>query len=162
MSERASCSRRCTIRLTRVEDSILDRACEALGGLERSQLVQEAALSEAHRLGIRWSVDSPPPLAVPWPYMPDRSAEATALKVCVSLSVPLAELVALAAKHVHASEPAFLVGATLAYIGRLQRCFAGSVSGTPEEREEAGRMRAELQRLKLPPQYVYRGRARVK
>jgi hypothetical protein len=119
------------------EDSIINRACEALGGLERSQLVQEAALSEANRMGIRWSVDRPPPLTDPWPHLPDRSAEATAVRVTISVSV---------------------LGATLAYIGRLQRCFEGAAAGTPEERTEGERMRAALQRIKLPPQYVYRGR----
>jgi uncharacterized protein (DUF1778 family) len=154
----ASCVRRCSIRLTVPEDSIINRACEALGGLERSQLVQEAALSEANRMGIRWSVDRPPPLTDPWPYLPDRTAEATAVRVTITVSVPLRELVARAAEHVHASEPVFLLGATLAYIGRLQRCFEGAAVGTPEERAEGERMRAALQRIKLPPQYVYRGR----
>jgi uncharacterized protein (DUF1778 family) len=151
----ASWIRRCTIRLTAFEDSILDHGCAALGGMERSQLVQEAALSEANRLGIRWSVDRPPPLAVPWPYMPDRSTGATTLRVTVTMTVPLAELVARAAEHVRASEPVFLLGSTLAYIGRLQRCFDGFVAGTREEREEAGQMRALLQRIKRPPQYQY-------
>lgn len=153
----ASCIRRVFIRLTEDEDSIVDQACDALAGLEKSQLVQEAVLVEASRLGIRWSVERPPRLTKPWPYMPVRT-EGTGHRVCVSVSVALAELARRAADHVGASEPNFMLGATLAYIGRLQRLFEGSAAETPAE---GVKMRASLQDIQLPPQYQYRGR-RVK
>ena len=140
--------------MTEDEDSIVDRACDALAGLEKSQLVQEAVLAEASRLGIRWSVERPPRLEKPWPYMPVRT-EGTGHRVCVSVSVALAELARRAADHVGASEPNFMLGATLAYIGRLQRCFEGTAAETTEE---GARMKAALQRIQLPAQYQYRGR----
>jgi len=59
----------------------------------------------------------------------------------------------IAAKHVGASETLFIVGSTLAYIGRLQKCYRGLLAATPSEARE---VRASLQGIKLPPQYKYR------
>ncbi len=143
-----------TIRMLVVEDSLIDRACVALNGVERSLLVQEAVLVEACRLGIRWSAKSVAPLAVSWPYLPDRGDEVTGVRTSVTISLPLAELVVRCAEHVHASEPHFIIGATLAYIGRLQALFRGVYADTPEDAEG---IRTELQRIKLPAQYRYRG-----
>ncbi len=78
--------------------------------------------------------------------------------MCVSVSVALAELARRAAEHVGASEPNFMLGATLAYIGRLQRLFEGTAAETPAEGDK---MKVSLRRIQLPPQYQYRGR-RVK
>lgn len=44
-----------TIRLLPLENHVFDSACDALGGLERAQLMQEAVLFEVFRLGIRFS-----------------------------------------------------------------------------------------------------------
>ncbi len=154
----SSCSRRLTIRVSELEDTILDGACDALNGMEKSQLVQEAVAAEASRLGIRWSVERPPPLAKAWAYMPERGSgevTATGLRVTVSISLPLGELVKRAAEHVRTTEAQFVLGATLAYIGRLQRCFEGTVAETPEDGEK---IKSALQQLKLPLQYQYRGR----
>jgi hypothetical protein len=140
------------IRLLPLEDSIIDRACAALNGMERSMLMQEGVMAEANRLGIRWSVQRPPPLTVPWPYMPEHGGEPTAVRIGMSMSIPLAELVTRGAQHVNASEPQFIVGSTLAYVGRLQRCFEALHAETPEEGK---RMLRDLQRIKLPAQYQY-------
>ena len=141
-----------TLRLYPREDSIIDRACAALNGMERSQLVQEAALVEAGRLGIRWSVGTPRPLASSWPYMPERGEEPTGVRVSITVSLSSAELITRAAEYVHASEPLFLIGATLAHIGRLQKCLRVIHADTPEEARE---IRAKLERIKLPAQYQY-------
>jgi hypothetical protein len=141
-----------TLRLHPLENMIIDRACEALGGLERAQLMQEAVLAEAFRLGVRFSVDPPPRLARPWAYLPDRGEEATEVRVSISLRVTVAELMAAAAEHVGVSEPLFIIGATLAYIGRLQSRFQGTQM---DASEDAGAARAALRQIKLPPRYRY-------
>jgi len=146
-----------SLRLHPREDSIIDRACAALNGMERSQLVQEAALLEASRLGIRWSVGTPRPLTASWPYMPQRGEEPTEVRVSVTVSLSSAELITRAAEYVHASEPLFLIGSTLAHIGRLQRCLRVIHAETPEEARD---IRAKLERIKLPPQYQYPGRSK--
>jgi hypothetical protein len=150
------CYRVKNLRLRILEDSIIERACEALNGVERSMLVQEAVLAETSRLGIRWSGKRPAPLAAPWPYVPERD-ERTGIRVTVSVSVALAELISRAADHVHATEPQFIIGSTLAYVGRLQECFEATHE---ETREEVKAMVEDLQRIRLPPQYQYRGRRR--
>lgn len=141
-----------SLRLLPRESSIIDRACEALNGMERSQLVQEAALLEAGRLGIRWSVGKPRPLATSWPYLPERGGDPTEERVSVTVSLSSAELITRAAEHVHASEPLFLIGATLAHIGRLQKSLRVIHGETPEEARE---IRTKLERIKLPEQYQY-------
>jgi hypothetical protein len=141
-----------TIRLLTLEDSIFDRACAAFGGLERAQLMQEAVLFEAFRLGVRYS-SRPPPLTEQWPYLPERGEEATDVRISISLRVTAAELMSIAAKHVKTSETLFIVGSTLAYIGRLQKCYQGLLAESPEE---ARQVRAALQKIKLPAQYRYR------
>jgi uncharacterized protein (DUF1778 family) len=146
-----------TLRLHSVEDSIIDRACAALNGMERTQLMQEAVLAEVCRLGIRWSVEPPEPLAVSWQYLPERGDEPTEVRVSISVSLPVAELITRAAEHVHASEPHFIIGATLAYIARLQKCFRAIHAETPEE---ARHIRTELEKINLPAQYQYRRRAK--
>ncbi len=40
--------------------------------MERTQLMHEAVIHEAARLGVRWTVEPIAPLAASWPYMPDR------------------------------------------------------------------------------------------
>lgn len=145
--------RRVTVRLHPIEESIIERACAALNGVERSLLMQEGVLAETNRLGICWSTERPPPLTAPWPYMPDRGDEPTEARVCVSVSHALAELIRRAREHVHASAPQFIIGSTLAYVGRLQRCFEGLSAQTPEE---GARMRAALRKIKLPAHYQYR------
>jgi hypothetical protein len=143
-----------TIRLHVAEDAIFNSACDALGGLERAQLMQEAVLFECHRLGVRYSAEPPPPLKKPWPYLPERGGEvATGVRISISLRVTVAELMSIAAVLVDASETLFIVGATLAYVGRLQSCYRGTQLNSPEEAKEA---RDALRRIKLPLQYRYR------
>jgi uncharacterized protein (DUF1778 family) len=150
--ERSKSFRTKTLRLLPLENSIFDRACEALNGMERTQLMQEAIISEASRLGIRWTADSPPPLKATWPYLPDRGEEPTGVRVSITVSLSVAELITRAAEHVQTSEPLFIIGATLAHIGRLQRFFRADHADSPEE----GRaIRTALERIKLPPQYQY-------
>ena len=141
-----------TIRLLPLENSVFDRACDALGGLERAQLMQEAVLFEAFRLGIRYSDSRPAPLRTAWPYLPDRSQEATDLRVSISMRVTVAELMSRAAEHVGASEPLFIVGATMAYVGRLQACYEGTYAASPESARES---RAALRKIRHPEQYRY-------
>ena len=155
--ERSKSFRTKTLRLHPLEDSIFDAACAAFNGMERTQLMQEAVISEASRLGIRWTVEPPPPLTTSWPYMPQRGEEPTGVRVSITVSLSVAELITRAAEHVHASEPMFIVGATLAHIGRLQRCFRGIHADGPEE---AVAIRNELEKIKLPPQYQYPRRAK--
>ena len=115
-----------TIRLTVFEDLVFNKACDALGGLERAQLMQEAVLFEAFRLGVRYSTSRPPPLEEPWPYLPERRGEdVTGVRVSISMRITVAELMSIAAEHVDASETLFIVGSTLAYVGRLQ-CWRSS------------------------------------
>jgi hypothetical protein len=142
-----------TLRLHPLENAIFDRACEALNGMERTQLMQEAIISEASRLGVRWTAEPPPPLKTPWPNLPDRGDEPTGVRVSITVSLSVAELISRAAEHVGASEPLFIIGATLAHIGRLQRFFRADHADSPEE---ARAIRAGLERIKLPPQYRYR------
>jgi len=71
--------------------------------------------------------------------------------------LPVAETITRAAEHVHASEPLFIIGATLALIGRLRACFKAIHADTPEE---ARAIRAGLDRIKLPPRYQYPQRTR--
>jgi hypothetical protein len=56
--ERSKSFRTKTLRLHPLENSIFDAACEALNGMERTQLVQEAVIFEAARLAR-------PPMALP-------------------------------------------------------------------------------------------------
>ena len=149
--EKPSGVRRWTMSVTAEEAAIIDGACEALHGIERSQLVQEAAIAEANRLGLRWSAVQPPPLTQPWVYLPMRGREITSFRLGISVSITVAQLVKRAAEHVRTSEPPFLVGATLAYIGRLQAHFDGSTA-------EGRKVKAALRKLKLPPQYQSRER----
>jgi hypothetical protein len=142
-----------TIRLLALEDLIINQACQALGDLERAQLMQEATLFEAFRLGVRFSSEPPPPLDAPWPYLPQRGHEPTEIRVSISMRVTVAELMSAAARHVEASETLFIVGATLAYIGRLQKCYRGVHAGSEKEGRE---VRSALQAIRLPPQYRYR------
>ena len=145
-----------TIRMLPVEHSLITQACAALNGIERSLLVQEAVQWEAARLGICWNTEPSRPLAVPWPYLPDREDEITAARTSITVSLALADL-AKCAEHVHTSEPQFIIGATLAYIGRLQALFRGTRADTPEN---AKGIRAELRAIKLPAKY--RCRAELK
>jgi hypothetical protein len=62
-----------------------------------------------------------------------------------------------AAEHVHASEVMFIVGATLAHIGRLQKCFQADHADSPEE---ARAIKSALERIKVPAQYQYPRRRR--
>ncbi len=142
-----------TIRLHPLESLVFDRACEALGGLERAQLMQEAVLFEAFRLGIRFSESAPPPLKGAWPYLPDRNEEPTEDRVSISMRVTVAELMSRAAEHVGAAETRFIVGATMAYVGRLQACYEGTHAPSPESARES---RAALRKIRLPEQYRYR------
>ncbi|HET9595097.1 MAG TPA: hypothetical protein VFP65_05935 [Anaeromyxobacteraceae bacterium] len=141
-----------TLRLHPIENHVFDKACEALGGLERAQLMQEAVLAEAFRLGIRFSAEPPPPLRGAWPYLPDRSDEPTEIRVSISMRVTVAELMSMAAEHVKASEPLFIIGATMAYVGRLQHCYQGAHASSPEDARES---RAALRKIRLPEQYRY-------
>ena len=140
-----------TLRLHPLENMIFDQACEALNNMERTQLMQEAVIHEAARLGVRWSVEPAPPLTSSWPYMPQRE-EPTEVRVSITVSLPVAEIITRAAEHVHASEPLFIIGATLAHIGRLKACFKAIHADTPEE---ARAICAGLEKIKLPPQYQY-------
>jgi hypothetical protein len=141
-----------TIRLLALENFVFDSACDALGGLERAQLMQEAVLFEAFRLGVRYSESEPPPLKQPWPFLPDRGEDATDVRVSISMRVTVAELMSIAAEHVKASETLFIVGATLAYVGRLQRCYQGTHAASPETARET---RAALRKIRLPERYRY-------
>ncbi len=143
-----------TIRLHPLENAAFDQACDALGGLERAQLIQEAVLFEAFRLGAYFTLTPVQPLKGPWPYLPDRSDEPTEVRVSVSMRVTVAELMARAAELVGASEPLFIIGATMAYVGRLQACYQGTRAASPEDARES---RAALRRIKLPEQYRYPG-----
>ena len=141
-----------TLRLHPLENAIFDQACEAMNNMERTQLMQEAVIFEAARLGIRWSVDQVEPLDSSWPYMPQRGNEPTEIRVSITVSLSVAEIITRAAEHVHASEPMFIIGATLAHIGRLKACFKGIHADTPEEARE---LRAGLDKIKLPAHYQY-------
>jgi hypothetical protein len=142
-----------TIRLHPLENLVFDQACAALGDLERAQLMQEAVLFEAFRLGVRFSDTPPPPLKARWPFFPDRGNDATEIRVSISMRVTVAELMSAAAEHVDASEPLFIIGSTLAYVGRLQACFRGVHSSSTDDARE---VRAALRKIKLPERYRYR------
>jgi uncharacterized protein (DUF1778 family) len=146
-----------TLRLHPIENLIFDQACEALNGMERTQLMQEAVIHEAARLGVRWTLEPIPPLTSSWPYMPQRGDEPTEERVSISVSLPVAEIITRAAEHVHASEPMFIIGATLAHVGRLKACFKAIHAETPEEARE---LRAGLDKIRLPAQYQYPPKAK--
>lgn len=146
-----------TLRLHPLENKIFEQACEALNGMERTQLMQEAVIHEAARLGVRWTVEPAQPLNSSWPYMPQRGDEPTEVRVSITVSLPVAEIITRAAEHVHASEPMFIIGATLAHIGRLKALFKAIHAETPEE---ARNLCAGLDKIKLPPQYQYPRKAK--
>jgi uncharacterized protein (DUF1778 family) len=150
--ERGKSFRTKTLRLHALENRIFEQACEALNGMERTQLMQEAVIHEAARLGVWWTVDPVAPLSASWPYLPDRGDEPTEVRVSITVSLPVAEIITRAAEHVHASEPMFIIGATLAHVGRLKACFKGIHAETPEG---ARVIRAGLDKIKLPPRYQH-------
>lgn len=147
-----------TLRLLPQENLVFEQACAALNGLERTQLMQEAVITEAARLGVRWSVDPVEPLARTWPYLPPRGDEPTEVRVSITVSLSVAEIITRAAELVHTSEPLFIIGATLAHVGRLKACFKAIHADTPEE---ARGIRTDLDRIRLPGQYEYPQRARA-
>jgi hypothetical protein len=146
-----------TLRLHPLENLIFEQACQPLNGMERTQLMQEAVIHEAARLGVRWTLEPAPPLTSSWPYMPQRGDEPTEVRVSITVSLPVAEIITRAAEHVHASEPMFIVGSTLAHIGRLKACFKGIHAETPEEARD---IRAGLDKIKLLGQYHYPPKAK--
>jgi uncharacterized protein (DUF1778 family) len=85
-------------------------------------------------------------------YLPDRGDEPTGVRVSITVSLSVADLISRAAEHVHASEVMFIVGATLAHIRRLQKCFRVIHADTPEE---ARAIKSALDKIKLPPQYQH-------
>jgi hypothetical protein len=155
--ERGKSFRTKTLRLHPQENLVFEQACEALNGMERTQLMQEGVIQEAARLGVRWTVEPVAPLASSWPYMPDRGDEPTEIRVSITVSLPVAEIITRAAEHVHATEPLFIIGATLAHVGRLKACFKAIHADTPEE---ARAICAALEKIKLPSRYQYPPRAK--
>jgi uncharacterized protein (DUF1778 family) len=141
-----------TIRLHPAEERIIEKACAALNDLDRTTLMTDAAVFHAIRLGIYYGADAPPPLKSSWPYVPERGDEATSVRISISMNVIAEELISKAARHVHTSDPLFIIGSTLAYVGRLQACYTGSERSTPEEAVE---IKKRLQAIKLPAQYQY-------
>jgi len=107
-----------TIRLTQHERSIIDGACEAFYGC-RSILMSEAVVDAAHAMGIYAGSSEPGSLREPWPHVPDRTGSTTT-RICVSLSLRADEMLSRAAARAKTTEPQFMVGATLAYIARLE------------------------------------------
>ena len=152
MVKRSKSFRTKTLRLLSLENAIVDAACEALNGMERTQLMQEAIIFEAARLGIRWTSEPPPPAPSPWPYLPERGDEPTGIRVSITVSLSVAELISRAAEHLQVSEPMFIIGATLAHVGRLQRHLRVIHAETPEE---ARAIRTALERIELPRRYRY-------
>lgn len=148
-----------TLRLMHGECTIIDRACVALHRLDRSSLMCEAALLQAGELGQVPGIASRTPSPGPWPYLPARGQEPTDVRVAISMSLTIEELTARSARHVNVSVPLFLIGSTLAYIGRLQRCFTGEELATPEE---AAKVVGALRAIRLSAQYQYRRGAREK
>ena len=157
VTERGKSFRTKTLRLHPLENRVFEQACEALNGMERTQLMQEAVIHEAARLGVRWTVEALPPLTASWPYLPQRGDEPTEVRVSITVSLPVAEVITRAAEHVHASEPMFIIGSTLAHIGRLKACFKGIDADTPEEARD---IRAGLDKIKLPPRFQYPRRSK--
>ncbi len=104
-----------TIRLTAGELTMIDRACRAVS---RSVLMSEALVDAGHRLGIYVGSARAAPQEAGF-YVPQRSVSCGS-RVSISLSRTAAAILAAAAKQVGTSEPRFLVGATLAYIARLE------------------------------------------
>ncbi len=155
MGVRETAYRLKTIRLLPEEDRVISKACAALKNLDRATLMTDAAVFHAMRLGVDYSSDPPPPLKATWPYIPSRGDEPTGVRLSITMNVVAEELVARAARLVHTSEPLFVIGSTLAYIGRLQKCFTGSELATPEE---AAAIRKKLEAIQLPQQYQYRRR----
>lgn len=141
-----------TIRLLAIEDEVIRRACDALGGIEWAHLMQEATLFEAYRLGVFYGSRTAPRREACWRYLPERGSVATTVRTSVCLRVTTAELMSLAARHVEASETLFLIGSTLAYIGRLQRCYQAVRAASPRD---SRKVLAALKRITLPSQYVY-------
>ena len=142
-----------TLRLMSWENTIIDHACAALHRLDRSSLMCDAAQFQAGELGQIPGIASRTPSPGPWPYLPARGQEPTDIRLAISMNVTVEEITARAARHVNTSVPLFLIGSTLAYIGRLQKCFTGEKLSTPEE---AAKVVAALRAIKLPAQYQYR------
>ncbi len=79
-----------------------------------------------------------------------RGDEPTEIRISIALSLPIAELTSRAAQAIHASEPMFIIGSTLAYIGRLEASFGGIAADSPEEAEA---LMTDLAKIKLPAQF---------
>ena len=150
--ERSKGYRLKTLRMHPEEISVIDRACQVLE-IDRATLLTDAAHFEATRLGIRFSSEPVPPLKKSWPYIPDRGDEPTGVRVTITMNRLMSELVGRAAQHTHTSEPLFIIGSALTYIGRIQKTFTGSSEDTPEEARE---IRRKLEAIKVPPRYQYR------
>jgi hypothetical protein len=155
--ERSKAYRMKTLRLRPQEDAIINEACSVLYGMERAALMTEASLFEAIRLGVGFSTASVPPFSGSWPYAPERGDEPTAVRITITFSLTVREHIRRAAEYLETSEPIFIIGSTLAYIGRLQRCFRTARLDTPRVAEA---MRRKLEAIELPPQYQYRPRAK--
>lgn len=144
-----------TLRMLPLENAIVDAACAALNGMERTQLMQEAIIFEAARLGVRWTAEAPPPAPSPWRYLPDRGDEPTGVRVSITVSLSVSELISRCAEHLGVSEPMFIIGATLGHVGRLQRFLEVIHAETPAE---ARAIRAELEGIELPRRFRYQRR----
>ena len=150
-----------TIRLHVAEDAIFNSACDALGGLERAQLMQEAVLFECSRLGVRFSAEPPPPLRKPWPYLPERGDGATGVRISISLRVTVAELMSIAAARrrqrdpVHRGRDARVRGAAAELLPRDAAELAGGGQGG------AGCAAADQAAGAIPISRVVRGSATI-
>lgn len=132
-----------TIRLMLDEFDAIKTACAALGqeyahleeerrpkkGKEdeplypQSNLLQDALSEAVHQLGIYAGTRTPKKPDKPWPWIPDRGDESTSARITISMPPLLNDQLAQAAELVGVPETLFLVGATLRYIGRLQKVY---------------------------------------
>ena len=147
-----------TLRLHPLENLIFEQACEALNGMERTQLMQEAVIHEAARLGIRWTVEPAPPLTSSWPYMPQRGRRADR-GARLDHGEPAGRRDHHARGRARSRERADVHHRRDA---RAHRAPQGSASRAihAETPEEARDIRAGLDKIKLPPQYQYPPRSK--
>jgi uncharacterized protein (DUF1778 family) len=109
-----------SFRLTTDEDRAIRDAAGALD-LQVSQLVENAALTAAHRMGFWDGYDPSPKKKSDWRDRPARDETGASQRLTVSMNPLNLEVVRQAADHVEATVPMFCVGATLRYIANKKR-----------------------------------------
>ncbi len=106
--------------LTPDEDQAIRDAASALD-LQVSQLVENAAVAAAHRLGFFDGYDRVAKKRVVWNDIPVREESGASMRLTISMNPLNLAIVREAAEFVDTTVPMFCVGSTLRYIANKRR-----------------------------------------